>query len=199
MAKLDFGTAISLRRIEVRRIAMGSSADLNTALFYSVDGATWIQAGTVFTVNTSAADVTRDMDISARYVALAMGANNYGGIAVTLAGLNAYGAVQNSMDVKLVGRSIADSPATVDVIAVVEEIDALVVNSDLLLSASRDGGANWTAGTAVKRTTVAGKQLWVCSGIDVSTQPAGSSLSVRMQSANSKAMKIHGIWARKAS
>jgi hypothetical protein len=197
MAKIDLGSVQPIRRIEVKQHKMSSSYEVDNGLYYSSDGTTWTQLGASITTNTTPTDTVRDGNVNARYVGFVITPDNYSSITVSISDLNVYGGDPAAMDVKLTGHAIADAPDAIDVMAIVEETDALTVNTDLVLSASRDGGTSYAAGTASKLKSVDGKQLWFCPGIDVSGQPAGSSLSVRIQSASGKGMKIHGIWARR--
>jgi len=67
------------------------------------------------------------------------------------------------------------------------------MNTDLVVSASRDGGTTWTAGTMVDQGEfLPGQKQWACD-IDVSSQPSGTDVRIKMQGANSDESILHGL------
>jgi hypothetical protein len=68
----------------------------------------------------------------------------------------------------------------------------VTLNTDIVASVSRDGGSTFTSTTLVDKGDYdTGKQVLVDS-VDVSGQPAGTSIVYKIVSANSKQFKIHG-------
>lgn len=100
----------------------------------------------------------------------------------------------NSMDVRSVSRGINDTPTLVDIFALVEETDALTLNTDFFLHGSRDGNTSYVQGTAAKLGTLAnGLSLIAATNISVTGQGAAKNLRWKITSANSKNFKVHAI------
>jgi len=101
-----------------------------------------------------------------------------------------------NLDLRSISRSINDTPKLVDVFAFVEETDALTLNTDLLLYASRNGNTNYVQGTAVKIGSLANGITFVGAlGIDVTSQGSAKNLRWRVTSANGKKFKLRSVAA----
>ena len=85
------------------------------------------------------------------------------------------------------------APARVDVYLWHEAIDGVILNTDLVLSISRDSGNTWTTATLVKDSDMATGQLLRASGVDVSGQPSGTQIKYKVEFNNNKAQRLHGV------
>ena len=72
-----------------------------------------------------------------------------------------------------------------------EEIDAITLNTDLIASVSRDGGFSWVTVTLADQGEYAATRNILTGIADVSSQPSGSSMLYKIETANEKDMKIH--------
>jgi len=77
-------------------------------------------------------------------------------------------------------------------------IDSMTLNTDLIGKASRDG-TTWATATLVEvGELVDGTKLYEDPPIDVSGQPAGTSMKYRVETANNKNVQLHAAveqWA----
>ena len=87
--------------------------------------------------------------------------------------------------------SVTD-PTTGHIVLFEEDVDAVTLNTDLVASVSRDGGTTWTAATLVLQGTYATGKNILTAEVDISAQPAGTSMKWKLVTANAKDMKIHG-------
>lgn len=88
----------------------------------------------------------------------------------------------------------ASAPTDVHLVAQIEKVTTVTVNTDLIFAASRDGGANWTNATMNERTTHEGITLLESDDIDVSGQPSDTDMMWRITTANNKMVEIHGVY-----
>jgi hypothetical protein len=79
-------------------------------------------------------------------------------------------------------------------VARVKEIDSIALNTDLVFSASRDGGTSWSTFTVAKRFTAAGVSVYDSSTLDISGQPSGVAMKWKMETANNKSVEVCGIY-----
>lgn len=69
------------------------------------------------------------------------------------------------------------------------------LNTDLVLSVSRDGGTTWTAATMSNDGKFSSTVDVISTGaIDISAQPSGTSMRYKVVSSNSKSFECHGAW-----
>jgi hypothetical protein len=73
-----------------------------------------------------------------------------------------------------------------------EDVDACTPNTDFTVEASRDAGTTWTAGTLALATTLGAAEILTCS-IDISAQPAGTSMRWRVKFLNTLSQRLHGV------
>lgn len=80
-----------------------------------------------------------------------------------------------------------------DVTIVWEEIDPVVLNTDLLVDVSRDGGTTFTTGTLVDRGIYTTPKEILTATVDVSGQPAVTAMKWRIRTVNTKSLRVHGV------
>ena len=88
----------------------------------------------------------------------------------------------------------AAAPSSAKLVARVKEVDALALNSDLIFSVSRDGGATFSAFTMTRKFTASSIALYESNALDLSAQPSGASVKWKVASANSKMFEINDIY-----
>ena len=70
------------------------------------------------------------------------------------------------------------------------------INTDLIASVSRDGGTNYTAVTLAAQGTTGGHTILTANNVDISGQPAGTSMVWKVATTSqsvSKQTRIHGV------
>ncbi|MGE0564710.1 MAG: hypothetical protein AB7O50_09370 [Pseudolabrys sp.] len=88
----------------------------------------------------------------------------------------------------------ATAPATARLVARVKEVDAVTLNTDIVASASRDGGSNWDAFTLSKRFTSNGISVYESAALDLSGQPSGTAVKWQVATANNTMVEIHDVY-----
>ncbi|MBI1204014.1 MAG: DUF2793 domain-containing protein [Rhodopseudomonas sp.] len=88
----------------------------------------------------------------------------------------------------------AAAPASAKLVARVKEVDTIALNSDLIFSVSRDGGATFSAFTMSKRYTASSVAVYESNALDLSAQPSGTSMKWKVVSANNKMFEINDIY-----
>jgi hypothetical protein len=73
-----------------------------------------------------------------------------------------------------------------------EDVDACTPNTDFTVEASRDAGTTWTAGTLALATTLSTQEILTCS-VDISGQPAGTSMRWRVKFFNALSQRLRGV------
>jgi len=86
----------------------------------------------------------------------------------------------------------ASEPNAVRILALLEEIDSVALNSDLVLAVSLDGGTTWSAGTLSDDGDFDVRTKIVTATIDVSGQ-SGATLRYRFNTYGRRC-RLHGIW-----
>jgi hypothetical protein len=74
-----------------------------------------------------------------------------------------------------------------------EDVDSITENTDVKGYVSRDGGTTWTQATLVDEGNYSGSKRILADTIDISGQPAGTSMKFKVETANLKDLKIHGV------
>ena len=73
-----------------------------------------------------------------------------------------------------------------------EDIDSIILDTDLILKISRDSGTTYS--TAILENVgeyESGKNILTAS-VDISGQPAGTNIKYKLETANNKNIRIHG-------
>ena len=84
------------------------------------------------------------------------------------------------------------SPRRAQIVVLAEPVDPVVVNTDLIASASRDDGTTWTPATLVSQGSY-GDGLVIFSGdADLTAQPAGTQMRWRIETTTAE-QRIHAV------
>jgi hypothetical protein len=77
---------------------------------------------------------------------------------------------------------------------VLADVGAATLNTDVIVEISRDGGTTWTAGTLTNDGdyTSTGVSILTTGAVDISGQPSGTDMRIRLRTANSTAVEVHG-------
>jgi len=84
-------------------------------------------------------------------------------------------------------------PDKIKLILFEEDVDTITLNTDLKVYSSRDGGTTYTQGTLIDKGNYESGKRILQSVIDVSGQPAGTSVKYKIETLNNKNLKLHGI------
>jgi len=74
-----------------------------------------------------------------------------------------------------------------------EDVDSITLNTDLKAYVSRDGGTTWTQVTLADEGNYSGSKRILTGSVDISGQPAGTSMKWKLVTNNNKDLKIHGV------
>lgn len=83
-------------------------------------------------------------------------------------------------------------PLTVRILALLEEIDTIALNSDLVVSVSLDGGTSWSTGTLAEDGDFDARTKVISAVIDVSGQ-SGTTAIYRFNTYGRRC-RLHGVW-----
>jgi hypothetical protein len=104
-----------------------------------------------------------------------------------------------SMTLISVATAASSVPSTARIIILEEDVDSIVLNTDLIAYASRDNGATWTAlPLSDEGFYLTGKRILSSNAVSIAAQPSGSNMKYRLDVANNKNFKIKGVslqWA----
>jgi len=73
-----------------------------------------------------------------------------------------------------------------------EDVDSITLNTDLIASVSRDGGITFSSITLVNQGEYDTGRNLLSASVDISSQPAGTDMVYKLETANNKDLKIHG-------
>jgi len=91
----------------------------------------------------------------------------------------------------------AAPPTELRILADIESADTLEENTDIVIAASRDGGGSWTTGVITKLAVPLPNRVIFGTIIDVSEQPAGTEILIRLSVQESHDVMLHR-WAVQA-
>ena len=97
------------------------------------------------------------------------------------------------VNMTLVSNSVtaAAQPDTADIVATYTNgAGTATLNTDLKYFVSRDNGTTYTEATMVSQGTTGGHTIVTARGIDISGQPAGTTMRYKITTANQSASKI---------
>jgi len=89
----------------------------------------------------------------------------------------------------------ATAAPTKGYITVQAQLVSATINTDLSAEISRDGGSTWTAVTLATGSTQSSFTLYE-GGVDISSQPSGTSMKYRVKTLNGKTIYISGVVLR---
>jgi len=78
------------------------------------------------------------------------------------------------------------------VVVFIEELETLVLNTDIKAFISRDDGTTYSEITLVNKGEYQNGKNILAGSVDISSQPAGTTMRYKVQTFNNKQMKIHG-------
>ena len=100
-------------------------------------------------------------------------------------------AAYNTMTLISDSFTAESQPDSARIILLEEDVDSITINTDLIAKVSRDGGTTWTTATLVDEGNYdVSKQILVAT-LDISGQPNGTTMEYKIETANSKNLKIH--------
>jgi len=73
-----------------------------------------------------------------------------------------------------------------------EDVDSIILNTDLIASVSRDGGTTFTPVTLENQGEYETGRNLLSASVDISAQPAGTEMIYKLETVNNKDLKIHG-------
>ena len=86
-------------------------------------------------------------------------------------------------------------PTKARVVLLHQPVDSVTLNTDLVIAVSRDGGTTFTDAVASSEGVYStGINIISTASIDISGQPAGTSMVYKLTTANTKEQKVHGTW-----
>lgn len=100
----------------------------------------------------------------------------------------------NNLTVASTGLTLTGTPTTAKIVALVEETDAITLNTDLKFHASRDGGSTFTQATMTDLFTRGSIHVLQSADIDLSAQGAASTMKWKITTANNKAVIVHAVF-----
>lgn len=74
-----------------------------------------------------------------------------------------------------------------------EDVDSITINTDLKVYASRDGGTTYTQITLVDNGDYESGKRILSGTVDISGQPAGTSMKYKIETLNNKDLNLHGV------
>ncbi|MBN9335781.1 hypothetical protein [Devosia sp.] len=196
VAKIDYGTSITITRIEAVGIAQSAGAGANFTTWYSTDNTNWTQLGTAGTSSATPSTFFNDGLVTARYIALVVIAADWTSFTVSVADLNGYGASSpNNLTVRSAVFTAASVPTKMKALINVREVEAATAGTDYTFECSRDAGANWTVMTLSERYSMpSGLRVVEAAETDVSGQPSGTSPRWRFKTLNNKNVELHDVF-----
>lgn len=97
-----------------------------------------------------------------------------------------------ALTIESISQPAVTDPDECLVLLLEEDIDAITLNTDLTVSVSRDGGTTYTSTVLENVGSSTGGKATLSGVADLSSQPAGLSLSYKITSSVAKS-KIHGV------
>ena len=95
--------------------------------------------------------------------------------------------------------SVADAQSdAARIVLFQEDVDSVILNTDLKAWASRDGGTTFTQITLVNVGEYESGKNILAASVDISGQPSGTSMKYKITTHNTKDLKIHGtglLWS----
>jgi len=73
-----------------------------------------------------------------------------------------------------------------------EDVSSITLNTDIKSYVSRDNGTTYTQMTLTEGTTYQSGRRLLSGSVDISGQPAGTSMRYKVETLNTKNLKLHG-------
>lgn len=199
---VDFGTPVDIAGYTVQRSIDSQATDTFGAfdLETSQDGINFTTVDSQSGLNWTSSDEVKQFDLTSVVTAQYARINNI----VPLGGTGLWSKTRelqilspaNYQNMIIQSESFtADStPDLARIFVQVESNENITLNTDIIVSASRDGGSNWVAGVLVDTgLSVNGVKLYDANGIDLSGQASSTDMKWKIETLNNKLMSIHGI------
>lgn len=93
-----------------------------------------------------------------------------------------------------INYTAGSQPVKANVAIVYQEIDATIENTETNVYLSRDNGTTWTQVIVADAGSYDGTYHYMIGTVDVSAQPAGTNVKIRVQTANGKEVRL-AAWA----
>jgi len=166
---------------------------LSSINFHGWDGSTWVSLGNLSPLaNATWAELTGTWS----YTSYKFTPNPSGGGGPSLSEVelqNAVGTTPASMVLVSNAQTALTVPTAAHIVIQEEDVDAVILNTDLKAYASRDGGTTWTQGALSDvGDGVSGQQI-LAADVDLTSQPSGTSMKYKIETLNTKGLKLHGV------
>ena len=92
-----------------------------------------------------------------------------------------------------VSNTAEAQPSDARIVLFEEDVDSITINTDLKAYVSRDGGTTYSQVTLVDEGDYENGKRILIGTVDVSGQPAGTSIKWKAETLNNKDLKLHGI------
>lgn len=193
----DFGTPVYIGRMTLQNSTGANRAPTSVLVQYSDDGAAWTAAGTYSHSAAASASSTFDVPDSGahRYWRILANGNVAGGAWIVRTCTMLLGMLNNMTVVLNAETSAVVSPARGAVTLLLSPAvytAAPTINTDLIVSVSRNGGTTYTAVTlSLSATLPDGTKIY--DGTATFGGASGSSMVLKMVSANNKDTRVAAI------
>jgi hypothetical protein len=191
LARIDYGSNRTITRIEAKQYYQSVGGNGASGLFYSTDGTNWTQLGSSLTTNTTPTNFEVNGSVTARYVALVLGAVNYTGANVIMADLNGYTSPPGDMVVVTTSQTSDATVSNVRVLIELDNVDTPALNSDLSVEVTCNGGINWASASLSSVTANSQNARKAVETVDQACAASGTSFAARIKSFNSKNVPIY--------
>jgi hypothetical protein len=163
--------------------------------FKGWDGSTWVTLDTVtgqsWSANTEVKSYTIDTPASyTKYGFFVTASGGYPGWGGNLK-MFELTSPTNPVHVSQTFTALSQ-PDTAFITAWHEDVDAVTLNTDFTIEVSRDAGTTWTAVTLALASTLGAAKI-VTGSVDISAQPAGTSMRWRAKFLNTISQRLRGV------
>lgn len=102
--------------------------------------------------------------------------------------------LSTEMVLQSVAFTAATQPTRARFFVIVSELEAVTLNTDVIAEVSRDGGVTWTAAVLNNRLPIGASIIsYEDQDIDISSQPAGTSMKYRIRYPTGKRVQVEGV------
>ena len=102
------------------------------------------------------------------------------------------------MTVSNTQTSLVSDPTEGRLVLYEEDVDSITLDTDIKGWVSRDGGTSYTQTLLTEGTTYESGKRLLSGSVDISGQPAGTTMKYKVETLNNKNLKLHGaslLWA----
>lgn len=111
--------------------------------------------------------------------------------------LEGYDAVTTPASMTIISDTFTaqTAPSEASLVLLHQPISSVTLNVDTLAYISRDGGTTYTLGTLASGGEYStGINILTINGLDISSQPSGTNIKYKIETANAKEQRVHGSW-----